>query len=122
MIFLRIVSKSEHKVLQIAELLLSENLAIDVNIKRNAERAEMVNGKLVITPVFLLTAKTKAVLFETIDDLLNEMYPKNLPEVYALPIMQMDWKQAKNLASDVRSVSRSIRIKQAIKRVTRRPQ
>ena len=120
MIFLRIVSKSEQKVLQIAEVLLSENLVIDVNIKRHVERAEYVNDKMVLTPIFLLTAKTKAVLFEAIDVLLNEMYPKNLPEVYALPIMQMDWKQAKSLTSDVRSVSKSNRIKQAIKRVTRR--
>lgn len=107
-------------MLQIAEVLLSENLVIDVNIKRHVERAEYVNDKMVLTPIFLLTAKTKAVLFEAIDVLLNEMYPKNLPEVYALPIMQMDWKQAKSLTSDVRSVSKSNRIKQAIKRVTRR--
>lgn len=120
MIFLRIVSKSERKIEQIAELLLRENLVIDVNIRSNVERAELVNDVLSTTPIFLMTGKTKAVLFDTIDQLLNEFYPNNLPEVYALPIMQMDWKQAENLTKDVQSVSRTKRMQLALKRVGRK--
>lgn len=120
MIFLRIVSKSERKIEQIAELLLRENLVIDVNIRSNVERAELVNDVLSTTPIFLMTGKTKAVLFDTIDQLLNELYPNNLPEVYALPIMQMDWKQAENLTKDVQSVSRTKRMQLALKRVGRK--
>lgn len=120
MIFLRIVSKSERKIEQIAELLMRENLVIDVNIRRNVERAELVGDALSTTPIFLMTGKTKAVLFDTIDQLLNELYPNNLPEVYALPIMQMDWKQAENLTKDVQSVSRTQRMQLALKRVSRK--
>lgn len=120
MIFLRIVSKSERKIEQIAELLMRENLVIDVNIRRNVERAELVGDALSTTPIFLMTGKTKAVLFDTIDQLLNELYPNNLPEVYALPIMQMDWKQAENLTKDVQSVSRTKRMQLALKRVSRK--
>lgn len=120
MIFLRIVSKSERKITEIAETLLRENLVIDVNIKRGVERAVLVNDKLTTTKICLLTAKTKAVLFDTIDQLLNDLYPNNLPEVYALPIMQMDWKQAAKLTRDVKSVSRRQRMQQVLKRVGRK--
>lgn len=99
MIFLRVVSKSESKIEQVAELLLRKGLVIDVNIKRHLERAELVNDKLMTTPIFLLTAKTRATLFNQIDALLNERYPDNMPEVYALPIMEMDWNQARVLKS-----------------------
>lgn len=119
MIFLRIVSKSEAKIEQIAELLLREHLVIDVNIRRNVERAELVNDTLSTTPIFLMTGKTKAVLFDTIDDLLNKLYPNNLPEVYALPIMQMDWNQSSSLTKEIKSVSRTKRMQQALKRVGR---
>ena len=117
MIFLRIVSNSESKIEEIASELLSQKLVIDVNLRRNIERAQMVNGKLVYTNVFLLTAKTRAVLFNAIDDLLNEMYPNHLPEVYALPIMQMDWKQAQSLTSDVKSIKPKGRIHRVIDRI-----
>lgn len=120
MIFLRIVSKSEAKIEQIAELLLREHLVIDVNIRRNVERAELVNDTLSTTPIFLMTGKTKAVLFDTIDDLLNKLYPNNLPEVYALPIMQMDWNQSSSLTKEIKSVSRTKRMQQALKRVGRK--
>lgn len=117
MILLRIVSKSENKIEEIAEVLLREKLVIDVNIKRHFDRAELVNDKLMFTPVYLLTAKTRAVLFDAIDRLLNEMYPNHTPEVYAVPIMQMDWKQAESLTKDVQHVSRRERLKKFLGKV-----
>ncbi|MFM1874948.1 MAG: hypothetical protein RL266_685 [Bacteroidota bacterium] len=101
MIFLRIASTSEPKIERIAHLLLEEKLVIDVNIKRHIERAELVNGELKWSKIYLLTAKTKATLFDTIDKRLNKEFPNNLPEIYALPIVEMDWKQAENLTKSV---------------------
>ncbi|MCB9186706.1 MAG: divalent cation tolerance protein CutA [Flavobacteriales bacterium] len=118
MILLRIVSKSEGKIEEIAETLLRERLIMDVNIKRDLERAEMVNDKLILTPVYLLTAKTRATLFDAIDQLLNDLYPGHMPEVYAIPIMQMDWKQAQSLTRDVQSVSKRARLKKLLRRVS----
>jgi uncharacterized protein involved in tolerance to divalent cations len=103
MIFLRILSKSEAKIEAIAKLLLSEKLVIDVNIKRHVERAELIDGELKCTRIVLLTAKTKAVLFDSLDKLLNDKYPNHMPEVYAMPIMQMDWKQANELKKEISS-------------------
>ncbi|MGB0367951.1 MAG: divalent cation tolerance protein CutA [Flavobacteriales bacterium] len=94
MILLRIVSKSEAKIEEIAKLLLTEKFVIDVNIKREAQRVELVNDRLKYASVFVLTAKTKATLFATINKRLNLEFPQNLPEIYALPIVEMDWKQA----------------------------
>ena len=119
MIFLRIVSKSEPKMEEIAKLLLEEKLVIDVNIKRNLERAELVNGDLVFTKVYLLTAKTKAVLFDSIDKMLNELYAGHMPEVYAMPIMEMDWKQAQKLTTDIKQVKTN-RLKRVLNRVRKR--
>ncbi len=101
MIFLRILSSSEPKIERIAKVLLEEALVIDVNIKRHIERAELVDGELKCSKNYLLTAKTKSTLFDRIDKRLNEEFPDNLPEIYALPIVEMDWKQAENLTKSV---------------------
>ena len=108
------------KIDEMASELLRQKLVIDVNVRRNIERAQLVNGSLVYTNVFLLTAKTRAILFDPIDKLLNEMYPSNMPEVYAMPIMQMDWKQAETLTKDVKSIAPESRLKRVLKRVGRK--
>ena len=97
MILLRLVSNSEAKIESIALLLLRENLAIDVNIQRGLERVELSAGELISTKIYRLTAKTKALLFSKIDERLNDEFPNNLPEVHALPIVEMDWNQAELL-------------------------
>lgn len=100
-------------------MLLSEKLVIDVNIKRHVERAELVNGELKFTPITLLSAKTRAVLFNPIDKRLNQEYPNELPEVYALPIMEMDWQQANQLKKEVTKPSIS-KLRQAIDKMKKR--
>ena len=118
MILLQIASKSELKIEEIAEMLLSHRFVIDVNVHRNVERAELVNDKLVYGTICTLSAKTRAVLFDAIDQKLREMYPDNMPETYALPIMQMDWKQANILTKDVQEVKAvNNRLKRVINKV-----
>lgn len=117
MILLQIASKSEAKIEEIAKMLIEYKLAIDVNIQRRVERAEVVNDNLVFGFVCVLSAKTRAVLFDTIDKRLNDMYPDFMPETYATPIMQMDWRQADSLAKDVQSVKPTNRIKRVINKV-----
>jgi len=102
MILLRIVSKNEAMLDEVAGFLLKENLAIDVNMKRHLERIELVDGFITSVRLFLLTAKTRSLLFETIQLKLREKYGNNLPEIYALPIVNMDWKSADDIHSKVR--------------------
>ena len=97
MILLRIVSKSKKKIERIAEILLQENLAIDLNIQRELDRLELVSEKMVSSKVYRLTAKTKALMFSKIDKRLNDEFADIMPEVHALPIVEMDWSQAERL-------------------------
>jgi uncharacterized protein involved in tolerance to divalent cations len=101
MILLRIVSNNEKKSERVAEILLSENLGMDVNIKRHAERLELVNGSLISSRIYILTAKTKSLLFQTIDERLRREFPDNRPEIYALPIVYMDWDDARHLTDSI---------------------
>lgn len=117
MIFLRIVGSSELQIEQAAELLLTEKLVIDVNIKRHIERAQLVEGKLECTRVFLLTAKTRAVLFATIDKLMNKEFKGQIPEVYALPIVEMDWNQADQLRKEVKDKPSFTKLRDAVRKM-----
>jgi len=103
MIFLRISSFDEAQVLEVARLLASERLAMDVNIQRDLERITLVEGELQARPLFLLTAKTRANLFSTIDARLRAMYGYELPELFSLPIVHMDWEQSRELVAVVRA-------------------
>ena len=104
MVLLRILSRSEEKIDRTAEFLLREQLGMDLNIKRNIERLSYTNSKVEKGKVHLLTAKTKGQLFPTIDDKLREMFKEQMPEVYSIPIVHMDWEQSKQLIEDVRGV------------------
>jgi uncharacterized protein involved in tolerance to divalent cations len=104
MIFLRIVSKNEGVIAKIAETLLKNQLIIDVNIKRKMERLTLVEGKLKSGTISLLTAKTKSLLFNNIDDQIREIYPSEELEIYALPIVHMDWEDAKHLREDIKPI------------------
>lgn len=104
MIQLRVSLTPEKQILQIAELLIKERYAIDLNPLPNHKRLSLENGKVVSYDLFLLTGKTKGLLFTNIDKLLNEKYPTGLPEIYSLPIMHMDWEQSKQLTEDIKAV------------------
>lgn len=102
MIFLRILSKDESMIDLLALELLRENLVIDLTIKRHMTRVELINNELTEFPVYLLTAKTRGVLFTTIDKFIKKKYAKNMPEVYSLPIVHMDWEQADSLLNNIK--------------------
>lgn len=104
MILLKISSQNEEKLERIAEILLRDNLAIDINILQNLVKWERQNEKLVKTQVNLLTAKTKALLFQQIINRFEEEFPNDMPEVYSLPIVNMDWEQSQKLAESVMSI------------------
>lgn len=117
MIFLRIVSSNELQIEQVALLLLAEKLVIDVNIKRHIERAQLVQGKLECTRVFLMTAKTRAALFTTIVKLINKEYKNQMPEVYALPIVEMDWNQADQIRKEVKDKPSFTKLREVVRKM-----
>jgi len=97
MIHLQIYSKEEQIIEKVAALLIHNQLAIDLTIDRDVERLSLVNEKVEYTKVYLLSAKTKSLLFQKIDTLLKSELQNKMPELYSLPIVQMDWKQAEHL-------------------------
>ena len=101
MIFLRISSYNESVIEQIAELLLRERLVIDVNITRNIERLILDVGKMRKVTTTLITSKTKGLLFAQIDEKVRTQFPNEKMEIYSLPIIHMDWEEAKHLREDI---------------------
>ena len=101
MVLLRILSKKEETIREIAEMLLREHLAINISVKPNGERLEWVNETAVSSPLFLLTAKTKGLLFDHISKVLEKRYKDEMPEMYSIAIVHMDWDQARHLANDI---------------------
>ncbi len=104
MILLRIVSENENNLESVAQFLLQENLVIDVNIKRHIERLELINGKLTPKRIFIITAKTKSMLFPIIEKRLKIFCENETPELYALPITNMEWSQANQLSHRVQKI------------------
>ena len=97
MIYLRLSSPNREQIEEIATTLLQKHLIIDVNVKESIERWNLVMNSINKTKIFLLTGKTRAMLFPKIDLMLREMYPDNMPEIYSIPIVHMDWEQADQL-------------------------
>lgn len=105
MIFLRICSKDKKQINRVAEILLKEKLALDLNVKSNVERLELQNNQLVKKKILMLTAKTKSLLFTSIQQRLNEEFKGDtMPEFYSTPIVNMDWQQAEHLSEVLRQV------------------
>lgn len=104
MILLRISAPDEQVIEKAAHLLLSESLAIDLNLKRHAQRVRLEDGKLKTDPLFILTGKTKALLFSVIEKKFHELFGNAMPELYSLPIVNMEWTQAELLAGKIRKI------------------
>lgn len=85
MIMINIASKDGKAVEKAAELLLKEKLIWDVNYKENVKRLNLVEGKIIESQLFILTAKTKALLFSKIESTLKDRFSNNIPELYSLP-------------------------------------
>lgn len=103
MIFLRVSGSNEKTIENIGEFLLKEKLLIDLNVKRNIERWVLFDDEIVKEKIILMTAKTKAVLFDEIDALIRKHYPNDRLEIYSLPIVHMDWGDAEHIRQDVKA-------------------
>lgn len=93
MILLHIADSDDQLLVVIAEWLLREKLVADVRIDTIRRLTLNEEGQLIEVPRFLLICKTKSLLFSNIVDYLRERLPKNLPEIYALPLVSMEREQ-----------------------------
>jgi uncharacterized protein involved in tolerance to divalent cations len=105
MILLRIRTDTETRREEIARFLLKENLAIDLNFKESIDLLSLNDvGELVSTRKYVLSGKTKALLFHDIEARLREKYGNDMPEFYCLPIAHMDWDHARLLLDKIKRV------------------
>jgi uncharacterized protein involved in tolerance to divalent cations len=100
-----VITDTEEQANDIVDFLLERNMLLEavllekvsVRKKRNSNKIENVKRTLIM-------GKTKALLFNTIDELLKEKYEDDMPIIYSLPIVHMDWEQSKQLVNDVAKV------------------
>jgi len=102
MILLHIISDKEEQAIEIVDFLMKENMLLDaVMLEKVIVRENLADSKPESTTQTLIMGKTKALLFNTIDELLKEKYKENMPVIYSLPIVHMDWEQSKKLVNEV---------------------
>ncbi len=51
---------------------------------------------------FLITCKTKALLFESIEKKLQENFKNQYQDIYALPIVNMNWEQSQEIKNNLK--------------------
>jgi len=104
MILMYIQSEDLNQLNEIAFDLLESKLLLSANLYQNLDRFEMVDGKPEKKKINSLNGKTKAALFNSIDERLREKYPNNLPHIFSVPIVSMDWDQISRLVSNTREI------------------
>lgn len=101
MILTHIISDNLEQTIEIADYLSKKKLILNPIIQEKVKGRRMTkNGKFETVEQYLLMGKTKALLFTTIDKKLRKKYPKNMPTLYSVPIVYMDWKQANELIEE----------------------
>jgi len=104
MILLHIVSKSLDQAYEIAEMLIDARLLVDVSLIEKTQLISKPNSKLQEKPAYMLLARTKALLFNKIDQEIQKKYKDNMPSLFSTPIVQMDWDQKNELVEGTFSV------------------
>lgn len=98
MILIHIRSTSLEQTNEIIDFLMSEDLILEPIVTEKVSlRKKNQSGIFENENQFLLMTKTRALLFGKIEYLLKKKYGENMPDLYSLPIVNMDWKKAESL-------------------------
>jgi uncharacterized protein involved in tolerance to divalent cations len=101
MILLHIISDDEEQAIEIANFLIEKDLILDTTLLEKVSMRKKINNQIESMNKTLIIGKTKAILFDAINELLKEKYKENMPVIYSLPIVFMDWEESKELANEV---------------------
>jgi uncharacterized protein involved in tolerance to divalent cations len=97
MIQLHIITNDPKMVKEIIELLLNNDLVVSITVKNTLSSYKSKSGQINTVMTNLLIGRTKASLFNTIEKLLFAKYGENIPEIYAMSIVNMDFTHLKKL-------------------------
>lgn len=100
MILLKLSSRDIAQLRAIAGDLLRQKLVMDVNLIKEVDRWTLQGDHITVKTQYELNAKTKALHFSRIDNLIKENYSP-APEIYSTPIVHMDWEQADLLVKSI---------------------
>ena len=100
MIQLHVITKGTEMVTNITEFLLNNNLVIGLTVRDSKSSYKNKSEQIEVLKTSLLIGITKANLFNTIERLLNDKYHENILEIYAMPIVNMDFRHLNKLSSD----------------------
>jgi uncharacterized protein involved in tolerance to divalent cations len=101
MILLHIISDDEEQAIEIANFLIEKDIILDATLLEKVSIRKKINNQIESMNKTLIMGKTKAILFDVINELLKEKYKENMLVIYSLPIVFMDWEESKELANEV---------------------
>ena len=105
MILIQIITNERKRAFEIADFLIEQKLLLDAVIDENViVREKDESAQFHTVTKTRLMGKTKALLFEYIDKKLQEMYPNDMPTLYSVPIVHMDWEQSDQLIKNTAKV------------------
>lgn len=105
MILLHVITSDEEQAIEIADFLIEEKLILDaVIIKKVLVRQKSEDGVFSTITQTMIIGRTKSLLFSYIDQKIRERYPDNMPLLYSLAIVNMDWEQADVLINQTAKV------------------
>jgi uncharacterized protein involved in tolerance to divalent cations len=101
MITAHIIVSHEQQAKEIAEWLLKEKLAFDSVDVDQQESFQLISGSLVKRISWKLQTRTKAMLFERINETLHEQFSfESAPFLYCTPIVQMNQEMERRLRDE----------------------
>jgi len=105
MILLHVLTECHNQAVEIADYLIEKKMILDaVIMEKVTTRRVDKSGKLQTVKQTLIMGKTKALLFNDIDAELRIKYPDNMPVLYSLAIVNMDWEQSNLLINNTAKV------------------
>lgn len=103
MILLHVIARDEQQAEAISDFLLMKKLVLDTFTVTGEMSKKGEDNKTSFKSRVLVIAKTRALLFDKIDNALRKKYPNDPPIFYSLPIVNMDWDHASALEENIKA-------------------
>lgn len=99
MIQLHIISKHSEVIREIEDTLINKNYITGATVISSISSFKNKDGVIENITTQLLIGRTRASLFNTIEKLMLETFGDNMPVIYGLPIVNIDFKHLEKLES-----------------------
>ncbi len=104
MVLISLQIDSAKEAERLITLLLDKNLILDATIKKGTRVVKGADQVVEKKPVYLITARAKALLYEKIQREINRIYGQAMPALFATPIVYMEPGQASELRAKTQSI------------------